>query len=50
LPDEILSEYLTVSEIERFRSGGTGIFSITVYAVKPSNSTKVACTPGSGCC
>lgn len=35
LPNEILSNYLTVDEIEAFKTGGTGIFSLTVYAEKP---------------
>ena len=34
LPDDILLEYLTKDEIEEFKSGSTGIFSITVYAEK----------------
>jgi hypothetical protein len=44
LPDEILQEYLSASEINEFKNGSTGIFSITVYAEKPSN----CCAPG--CC
>ncbi|MBL7833203.1 MAG: arsenite methyltransferase [Cyclobacteriaceae bacterium] len=44
LPDEILKEYLTVDQITEFKSGKTGIFSITVYAEKPVN----CCAPG--CC
>lgn len=34
LPDDILMEYLTKEEVEEFKSGSTGIFSITVYAEK----------------
>jgi arsenite methyltransferase len=44
LPDEILNEYLSPTEVEEFKSGKTGIFSITVYAEKPD-----ACC-GPGCC
>jgi len=34
LPDEILAEYLDISEVESFRTSGNGIFSITVFAEK----------------
>ena len=34
LPDELLEDYLTASEISRFRTGKVGIFSITVAGVK----------------
>ena len=34
LPDEILSKYLSESELNEFKSGDTGIYSITVFAVK----------------
>jgi len=34
LPDELLSRYLNSQQIEDFRKGKTGIFSITVTAVK----------------
>jgi SAM-dependent methyltransferase len=44
LPDEILKEYLPANAVEEFKSGSTGIFSITVYAEKPE-----ACC-GPGCC
>jgi ubiquinone/menaquinone biosynthesis C-methylase UbiE len=47
LPDEILLQYLSASEVETFKNSGTGIFSITVYAKKPQPD---CCTPGSGCC
>lgn len=36
LPDAILSTFLSPDEIVTFRSSGTGIYSITVYAEKPS--------------
>jgi len=47
IPDDILSTYLDPAGIESFRSGNTGIFSITVYAEKPSQN-KVCCGPD--CC
>jgi arsenite methyltransferase len=46
LPDELLANYLSAEEIEQFKNSGTGIFSVTVYAEKPTSG----CTPGSGCC
>ncbi len=46
LPDEILKNYLTENEIISFKTGGTEIYSITVYAEKPIP----CCEPGSGCC
>ena len=48
IPDDILSNYLSATELEAFKSGETGIFSISVYAEKPAQPT--ACTPGGGCC
>lgn len=48
IPDDILSNYLSENEIAAFKSGTTGIFSITVFAQKPEQST--GCKPGSGCC
>ncbi len=44
LPDEVLSQYLSPTELERFKTGETGIFSITVFAEKP----EACCAPG--CC
>jgi arsenite methyltransferase len=44
LPDEILKEYLSETEIKDFKEGKSGIFSVTVYAEKPVN----CCAPG--CC
>ncbi len=35
IPDEILLNYLSASELEDFKASNTGIFSITVYAQKP---------------
>ena len=45
LPDEILGKYLSTSQLEAFKQSGTGIYSVTVYAEKPTT-----CAPGSGCC
>lgn len=44
LPDVILKDYLSTDQIDEFKTGKTGIFSITVYAEKPEN----CCAPG--CC
>jgi arsenite methyltransferase len=44
IPDEILTKYLSAKEISDFKTSGTGIYSITVYA------EKAACVPGGGCC
>jgi ubiquinone/menaquinone biosynthesis C-methylase UbiE len=44
LPDDILKDYLSADQIQEFKSGKTGIFSITVYADKSEN----CCAPG--CC
>lgn len=47
LPDDILSTYLTKEELVKFKSGETGISSVTVYAEKPLAKTP-CCAPG--CC
>jgi SAM-dependent methyltransferase len=44
IPDDILKNYLNEEELANFKSGGTGIFSITVYAEK----SKSCC--GTDCC
>ncbi len=46
IPDDILKNYLNEAELAQFKSGQTGIFSITVFAKKP----EACCAPGSGCC
>ena len=46
IPDDILKNYLNDAELAQFKSGQTGIFSITVFAKKP----EACCAPGSGCC
>jgi arsenite methyltransferase len=35
IPDDILGKYLDNAELEAFKHGNTGIFSVTVYAEKP---------------
>jgi SAM-dependent methyltransferase len=50
IPDDILKNYLSVEQIQSFKSGASGIFSITVYAQKPLSEKSTSCTPGSGCC
>ena len=46
IPDDILIRYLTAERIEQLKSGGLGIFSITVYAEKPAERS--CCGPD--CC
>ncbi|MEN9964055.1 MAG: hypothetical protein RL582_1150, partial [Bacteroidota bacterium] len=48
IPDDILSRYMNQEEINAYRSGTTGIFSITVSANKPTSQNE--CKPGAGCC
>jgi arsenite methyltransferase len=36
VPDDILAQYLNKEEIADFSQSGTGIYSVTVYAEKPS--------------
>ena len=48
IPDDILVNYLSAEEIQAFKQGSTGIFSVTVFSRKPD--TKAGCTPGGGCC
>tara|TARA_Y100001972_G_scaffold126580_1_gene180727 strand:- start:19734 stop:20624 length:891 start_codon:yes stop_codon:yes gene_type:complete len=63
IPDDILSKYLSDQDTAEFNNGGTGIFSITVYAEKAGAKTEkpkvkladiqnqdACCAPGSGCC
>jgi SAM-dependent methyltransferase len=45
IPDDILKNYLDDSALENFRSGETGIYSITVYAEKSKT-----CGCGPTCC
>lgn len=48
IPDDILKNYLSAEELSAFKSGNTGIFSISVYAKKPEQAS--VCVPGGGCC
>lgn len=48
IPDDILSNYLNAEELQQFKTGNTGIFSITVYAEKPTEAKKTCCSPE--CC
>lgn len=52
IPDDILSSYLASDEIDEYKSGNLGIFSITVYADKPTQQSEKkkegSCSPG--CC
>jgi len=57
IPQEIVAAYLSERELEKVRQGDLGIFSITVYAEKPTGSNpsskeaKAACCgEGSTCC
>ncbi|WP_440999361.1 arsenite methyltransferase [Fodinibius sp. SL11] len=64
IPDDILAKYLSEDEMEEFKNGDTGIYSITVFAQKPADdsgeedrnekiemlSDGPVCEPGSGCC
>lgn len=47
IPDDILKNYLSAEELVSFKTGSTGIFSITVYAEKPV-ADKTCCGPD--CC
>lgn len=40
IPDDILNRYLKGEELTQFKKGDTGIFSVTVYAEKPANTTQ----------
>ena len=62
IPDDILAKYLSEEEVSEFNKGGTGIYSITVYAEKEGVEMKkpklklsdiqssTHCAPNSGCC
>jgi len=40
IPDDLLEKYLTAAEMTEFKSGTTGIFSITVYGERPNTMQK----------
>jgi len=48
IPDDILQNYLSPEELSAFKSGNTGIFSISVYAREPKQAAH--CVLGGGCC
>lgn len=48
IPADILSNYLNEEEMDDFKTGNTGIFSITVYAENPVEAKDACC--GSECC
>ena len=50
IPDNILQNYLSETEIAEYKNGNTKITSITVYAEKPAKDDRNCCEPGSGCC
>lgn len=43
IPDDILRRYLHAEELEAFRASGEGVFSITLYGVKPDTGS--CCAP-----
>jgi arsenite methyltransferase len=47
IPDDILSRYLSPAELQEFKTQGSGIQSVTVYAEKPA-AAEPCCGPG--CC
>jgi SAM-dependent methyltransferase len=47
VPDDILRRYLSQQELDAFKNSNTGIYSITVYAEKPT-AKAACCDPG--CC
>ncbi len=48
IPDDILKNYLDETQLNLFKAGSTGIYSITVYAQKPLTEKAACCAPG--CC
>lgn len=48
IPENILQNYMKEDEINNFKNGNIGIYSITVYGRKPN--TNSCCDPKSGCC
>jgi arsenite methyltransferase len=48
VPDDILTQYLSVDQLIAFKQSGTGIRSITVYAEKPAIEKAACCGPE--CC
>lgn len=63
IPEDILSKYLSLEDMEAFNTTSTGIFSITVYAEKEGatfekpkitlsdlSENQGSCSPSTGCC
>jgi arsenite methyltransferase len=50
IPDEILNAYLSKEELAEFKSGKTGIFSITVYAEKEGVKSALKAEAKAACC
>jgi len=52
LPDEVLKNYLSDAEIANYRTTNRGIYSITVYAEKPSapKLVELGVAAGASCC
>ena len=50
IPDDILLQYLSQNELTELKQNDPGIYSITVYAEKPSKDDRNCCEPGNKCC
>lgn len=50
IPEEILSQYVSAQDLEEIKQHSPGIYSITVYADKPTKDERNCCEPGSKCC
>ncbi len=50
IPDEVLAKYLSAEEINQMNKQNLGIFSITVYAVKPGETQPAAGKKATKCC
>jgi arsenite methyltransferase len=46
VPDDMFLSYLTAEELDNFKKSGTGIYSINVYAERPSLSVDCGCSCG----
>lgn len=49
IPEDILVQYLDAEALENWYRGTVGLFSITVFARKPTSAGQ-CCPPGSDCC
>ncbi|HEY9362491.1 MAG TPA: arsenite methyltransferase [Chitinophagaceae bacterium] len=50
IPDNILLQYISEKELEKFKQGNLSILSVTVFAGKPAKDSRNCCEPESGCC